>query len=142
MLILFSFPLSSQHISPRTTTSESPKAHSKLWTSPPCSPATTSNSTLTPLSSLPSSSALAMPNNPSATLPSDSSSCSCRSLLPATPHLCLESQELGLMDLPPPMLLGSLIWDGFDGSPTPLPPISFSLSFGIGLMGSNGGWLF
>ena len=36
-----------------------------------------------------------------------------------TPHLRLESKELGLMDLPPPMLLGSLIWDGFDGSPTP-----------------------
>nr|POE81504.1 clip-associated protein [Quercus suber] len=35
-----------------------------------------------------------------------------------TPHLCLESQELGLMDLPPPTLLGFLIWDGFDGSPT------------------------
>ena len=60
----------------------------------------------------------------------------------ATPHLCLESQELGLMDLPPPTLLDSLIWDGFDGSPTPLLPISFSLSFGMGLMGSNGGWLF
>nr|POF09321.1 clip-associated protein [Quercus suber] len=36
----------------------------------------------------------------------------------ATPHLCLESQVLGLMDLPPPTLLGSLIWNGFDGSPT------------------------
>ena len=60
----------------------------------------------------------------------------------ATPHLCLESQVLGLMDLPPPTLLGSLIWDGFNGSPTPLLPISFSLSFGMGLMGSNGGWLF
>ena len=59
-----------------------------------------------------------------------------------TPHLCLESQELGLMDLPPLTLLGSLIWDGFDGSPTSLLPISFSLSFGMGLMGSNGGWLF
>ena len=37
----------------------------------------------------------------------------------ATPHLCLESQELGLMDLPPLTHLGSLIWDGFDGSLTP-----------------------
>ena len=29
------------------------------------------------------------------------------------------TSALGLMDLPPPTLLGSLIWDGFDGSPTP-----------------------
>ena len=29
------------------------------------------------------------------------------------------SSASGLMDLPPPTLLGSLIWDGFDGSPTP-----------------------
>ena len=120
MLILFSFPLSSQHISPRTTTSKSPKAHSKLWTPPPCSPATTSSPTSTPPSSPPSSSASATPNSTSTTPLA-------RFLLTlmqvsspsATPHLCLESQELGLMDLPPPTLLGSLIWDGFDGSPTP-----------------------
>ena len=57
MLILFNFPLSSQHISPQTTTSESLEARSNLWTLRPCSPATISSSTSTPPSSPPSSSA-------------------------------------------------------------------------------------
>ena len=81
MLILFSFPFSSQHVSPRTTTSESPKARSKLWTLLPCSTATTSSSTSTSLSSPLLSSASATPNSLSATSPDGSSSRSSKSFL-------------------------------------------------------------
>ena len=56
MLILFSFPFSSQHISPQTTTLESLEARSNLWTPRSCSPETISSSTSTPPSSPPSSS--------------------------------------------------------------------------------------